>query len=404
MAADRQPVQIMVNGLARSELAEPRRHLADFLREDLHLTGTHLGCEQGVCGACVVLRNGVPVRACLAYTVACADTEILTIEGLDEDAVMQTLRAAFTAEHGLQCGFCTPGMLVTARDIVLRHAGRPAIDDQVIRVALSGNLCRCTGYNGIVKAIRRALGEVSAWPEPELARFRTSTAQASSHNGLQSGEFDALSSIPLAQSPSDNSRVDTDGLSTGEREEAGNTAPGINSTFVLRHPLETVWKVIRHDIATVVACLPGADITSISKDGRIEGLFVVSMGPVAAKIAGEGQVTYDDSAFTGLVKGEGKDKRSDSRAHGALHFQLSETADAHTRMTATISFELTGMLAQFSRGGMVDAVVRSLIEQFRLNFEARLNGEVAPQAKSLSVFRLMIVACRHWLKRLFSRR
>ncbi len=135
---------------------EPRLHLADFLREHLNLTATHLRCEQGACGACTVLIDGQPARSCITYAAMCDGAAITTIEGLEDDPVMVALRRAFSEEHGLQCGYCTPGMLVTARDIVIRL---PDADQARIRTELSGNLCRCTGYVGIVRAISRVLDE-----------------------------------------------------------------------------------------------------------------------------------------------------------------------------------------------------------------------------------------------------
>ncbi len=134
------PVSLTVNGRAVQALVEPRTHLADFLREHLHLTGTHLGCEQGVCGACTVVLDGKPQRSCIAYALDCDGSTVTTIEGFDDDALMENLRTAFSAHHGLQCGFCTPGMLVTARDIVARLGDVP---EARIREELSGNLCRC---------------------------------------------------------------------------------------------------------------------------------------------------------------------------------------------------------------------------------------------------------------------
>jgi carbon-monoxide dehydrogenase small subunit len=148
-------VVMTVNGRKLSATVEPRTHLADFLREQLRLTGTHLGCEHGVCGACTIEVDGAPQRSCITFAVGCEGAELRTVEGFDDDALMAKLRAAFTAEHALQCGYCTPGMLITARDIVQRL---PDADEARIREELSGNLCRCTGYVGIVRAIRRVLG------------------------------------------------------------------------------------------------------------------------------------------------------------------------------------------------------------------------------------------------------
>ena len=155
-------ITLTVNGERLSAQVEPRTHLGDFLREHLRLTGTHLGCEHGVCGACTVLIDGAPGRSCITYAVACDGATVETIEGLDDDPVMVQLRRAFTEAHALQCGYCTPGMLVTARDIVLRL---PDADEKRVRLELSGNLCRCTGYMGIVAAILRVLRERRGLPQ-----------------------------------------------------------------------------------------------------------------------------------------------------------------------------------------------------------------------------------------------
>jgi carbon-monoxide dehydrogenase small subunit len=152
--AVKRPVSMTVNGQRVEAQVEPRTHLADFLRENQGLTGTNLGCEHGVCGACTIEIDGAPARSCIAYAAACDGATVRTIEGFDDDPVMVQLREAFTAEHALQCGYCTPGMLVTVRDIVMRL---PDADEARIRKELSGNLCRCTGYMGIVSAIKRVL-------------------------------------------------------------------------------------------------------------------------------------------------------------------------------------------------------------------------------------------------------
>jgi len=147
-------IALTVNGKRVQADVEPRMHLADFLREQQLLTGTNLGCEHGVCGACTLEIDGAPARSCITYAVACDGASVCTIEGFDDDPVMARLREAFTAEHALQCGYCTPGMLVTARDIVMLL---PDADEARIRKELAGNLCRCTGYMGVVSAIKRVL-------------------------------------------------------------------------------------------------------------------------------------------------------------------------------------------------------------------------------------------------------
>lgn len=152
-------LHLNVNGRACSRTVEPRTSLADHLREHLGLTGTHLGCEQGVCGACTVMLDGAPVRSCITLAAACEGRAVRTVEGWHGDATMAALREAFSAEHALQCGYCTPGMLATAHDIVTRL---PDADEARIRHELAGNLCRCTGYRGIVRAIERVLAERKA--------------------------------------------------------------------------------------------------------------------------------------------------------------------------------------------------------------------------------------------------
>lgn len=147
-------IQLHINGCDVASEVQGRTHLADYLREDQLLTGTNLGCEHGVCGACTIEIDGAPARSCITFAVACDGMKVRTIEGFAQDEVMRALREAFSAEHALQCGYCTPGMLITARDIVLRL---PEADEALIRKELSGNLCRCTGYSGIVQAITSVL-------------------------------------------------------------------------------------------------------------------------------------------------------------------------------------------------------------------------------------------------------
>jgi aerobic-type carbon monoxide dehydrogenase small subunit (CoxS/CutS family) len=156
-------VSLAVNGRHVEAEIEPRLNLADFLREHLHLTATHVGCEHGVCGACTVLADGKPIRACIALTVSLEGAEIRTLEGLQGDPLMEMLKDAFHEKHGLQCGFCTPGMLVSAWDLLRR---RHDLDEHAVRVAMSGNLCRCTGYQGIVRSIMAAAARSGPAKEP----------------------------------------------------------------------------------------------------------------------------------------------------------------------------------------------------------------------------------------------
>lgn len=148
-------LHLTVNQLPRTVTVPARTSLADLLRDHLDLTGTHLGCEQGVCGACTVLVDELPVRACLTLAAACEGCEVLTVEGL-EGPDAERLRAQFSREGALQCGFCTPGMLLTAYDVV---RGRQSLSREDICLAMAGNVCRCTGYNGIVRAVEAAIDQ-----------------------------------------------------------------------------------------------------------------------------------------------------------------------------------------------------------------------------------------------------
>jgi carbon-monoxide dehydrogenase small subunit len=149
-------VTMTVNGERHRAMVEPRKTLADFLREDCVLTGTHLGCEHGVCGACTVLLDGQAVRSCLIFSVQAEGAEVTTIEGMAApDGSLSPIQEAFRAAHGLQCGFCTPGFVVSVTAFLAEH---PEPTDAEIREGLSGNLCRCTGYQGIINAVRLAAG------------------------------------------------------------------------------------------------------------------------------------------------------------------------------------------------------------------------------------------------------
>jgi aerobic carbon-monoxide dehydrogenase small subunit len=159
-------VSMMVNGRACTADMEPRTLLSDCLRHEFGLPGTHVGCEHGVCGACTVLVDGRTARSCLMFAVQAEDAKVTTIEGLAQDGALNYLQEAFWEEHGLQCGYCTPGMLMAATELLANNLN-PSDDD--IREAISGNLCRCTGYTYIINAIRSAATKMRAAPAQKMA-------------------------------------------------------------------------------------------------------------------------------------------------------------------------------------------------------------------------------------------
>jgi carbon-monoxide dehydrogenase small subunit len=166
---------VSVNGTAMSAWAEPRTTLADFLRDKLRLTGTHLGCEHGVCGACTVLMDGRSVRSCLVLAVQAQDHEVSTIEGVARpDGTLDEVQRAFSEKHGLQCGFCTPGFIMATQEFLQENG---STDDESIRAYLGGNICRCTGYSKIVEAVRYAAELRAASGSPAGAATNTRGAR-----------------------------------------------------------------------------------------------------------------------------------------------------------------------------------------------------------------------------------
>lgn len=364
-------IQLMVNGGIVRQTIEPRMHLADLLRERLNLTGTHLRCEQGVCGACTLLIDGEPARSCITYTACCDGAEVTTIEGLEHDPIIASLREAFTQEHGLQCGFCTPGMLVTARDIVRRL---PDANEARIRLELSGNLCRCTGYVGIVRAIKRVLKQgASSQPAPAGRHARRGPVGARPVRDNE--QKTALPLSPPRQQESVH-MAGSEALGLGQRK------PNIeiSQSFSLASPPEKVWAFFQ-DIGRIVSCLPGASVTQVHPDGRINGKFSAKLGPISATFFGVARMETDDATRKGIVRGAGQDQRGGSRAAGELEYNVAPAGEG-SQITIALRALLTGPLAQFGRSGIVDDLVTRVTQTFAGNLEARLSGAVPDPPQS----------------------
>jgi carbon-monoxide dehydrogenase small subunit len=385
--------------------AEPRTHLADFLRETQLLTGTHLGCEHGVCGACTLLIDGAPARSCITYAIACEGAEVTTIEGLDDDEVTGELRAAFSREHGLQCGYCTPGMLMTARDIVTRL---PDADERRVRLELSGNLCRCTGYVGIVRAICAVLDERRrAGVTLELTRQRPLGPVGSGHAPPSSpGEFAGLTTVaPSRVTFTDQATGQTTGIAVAF------TRPEnvLRQSFMVEHPRERVFAFFGR-LDEVSACMPGALLTEAPHDGHVRGRLRVKLGPIAADFAGEADIERDPTRHRGVIRGHGRDSRTSSTAIGEVSYALvEERSGAATRVDLEVGYALRGALAQFSRSGIVNDLAERLTAVFAKNVEARLsggadpsNGGAAPQAE-LDAGSLILAVIRARIRRFFDR-
>jgi aerobic carbon-monoxide dehydrogenase small subunit len=360
------PIQLTVNGRSVVESVEARTHLADFLREKLNLTGTHLRCEQGVCGACTLLIDGQPARSCITYAVMCDGAAITTIEGLDDDPVMAALRRAFSEEHGLQCGFCTPAMLVTARDIVARV---PEADDARVRLELSGNLCRCTGYVGIVRAVSRVLKEAREGAfaaQPLLSMPLGPVGARVARSALERSSTTAASVA----------RGDEGGLAHGVLGLAGRQ-PNIEvrQSFEVSCRPGEVWKFFS-DIEQVARCLPGASLTRPPDGNKVNGKFSAKLGPITTTFTGAARIVRDDDNLRGVVLGAGNDRLSGSRAVGEIEYRLLPEGTG-TRVELMIRVLLVGPLAQFGRSGLVEDIVARVAQAFARNLEARLTGSVS---------------------------
>lgn len=365
-------VELTVNTRAIHADIEPRTSLADLMRDTLDLTGTHLGCEHGVCGACTILVDGVPTRSCITYAVACDGADVTTIEGLDDDEIAGELRAAFTREHALQCGYCTPGMLVSARDLVKRL---PDADEKQIRIGMSGNLCRCTGYVGIVRAVQSVITERRARdiaPEPDGGRKVLGPA-GSGHKACVSSRKlmpakPAVSEPAVAVAPLDIPDF--------------TPSTTLVQQFTVAHSPAKVFALF-DDIAAVASCLPGATLVGTPRPERVEGAIRVKIGPISANFNGAARVERDEANLSGRILGVGNDQRSRSTTQGEIRYRLVPLENgAATRVELTIGYSLTGMLAQVGRSGLVRDLAGRLVAEFAGNLDRRLSGDVtsAPSA------------------------
>ncbi|MCY4450876.1 MAG: FAD binding domain-containing protein [Immundisolibacterales bacterium] len=380
-AADALPpkVHLTVNGRPVESDVQPRTHLADFLRERLHLTGTHLGCEHGVCGACTVLIDGVPARSCIAFAAACDGSDIRTIEGFAEDRVMNALRTAFSDRHALQCGYCTPGMLVTAWDLVRRISDA---DEPRVRKELAGNLCRCTGYQGIVEAI----GDVLA--------------------GAAGAD---ASRVPAPAMPVP-AMLDRPRAASGARPSlrpataAGSNRDGAEIAWRAAIPAdpEKLWGILR-DVPRMVEAMPGTALAGAPDEMPLRLRLTVAIGPMRPSFDGEAHVSWDDDTRSGSVDGRADDAASRSSANGRVRFRVVEDPDepGSATLELAIRYRIRGPLAQFSRGPVVDAVMEQLLARFATNLDAAAAGRAISQAPPPGGLRLLLAAAaatvRRWL-------
>jgi aerobic carbon-monoxide dehydrogenase small subunit len=388
-------IGIIVNGRAVTTPVDPRTHLADLLRDRLNLTGTHLGCEHGVCGACTLLLDDMPARSCITFAAACDGARVTTIEGLDDDEIAIELRAAFTREHALQCGYCTPGMLISARDLVLRLE---TPDERAIRVGLSGNLCRCTGYVGIVRAVRSVIDgrrKRGILPIPGAGREQLGPVGSSNNANKEPPSIARMSAGP------DDQQQTQGGGSTPIPDFVPDKV--FDEHFTLAFPPDEVFEMFG-DVRHIAACLPGAVLSGVPTPRRVEGLIRVQLGPVSANFRGAARIERDPATRTGRIIGVGSDQRSRSSTQGEIRYRLLPIeGGASTRVELSIGYSLQGLLAQVAREGLVRDLATRLTAEFARNLGRDLPQEEAKPLNGLKLaFDLLLERLRRIVRRAWS--
>ena len=383
-------ISLSVNGETFSRTAEPRTHLADFIREDLLLTGTHLGCEQGVCGACSVFVNGRPTRSCITLAASCEGADVRTVEGFDDDPLMTRIRDAFTRHHGLQCGYCTPGMLTTAYDIVRRL---PNVGTERIRRELSGNLCRCTGYSGIVAAIEDVLANDP--PSAALKPMPHSVPGARGGDEVASPTKAAMKAVAVTDGKLPDAASFDDALHLARTLNLETTA--VDAWAVLRVP------------DRIVQCVPGASLIGAVEGSRLNGQCVVAVGPIKAIFRGAGSLKLDDAGKTGQLIGKGRDTVSRTSLEGRLEFALVETGPDACRLDLDMRYRLAGLLSQFGRPELVAEIAERLLRDIGAAIERESRGETrvegaAAASASLDGLSLILLSLKAMVRRMFGGR
>ena len=408
-------VHLTVNGEPCSADVSGRTQLAELLRDHLHLTGTHLGCEHGVCGACTVLVDGKPIRSCITCAQACEGADVVTVEGLGDDLTGRALREAFARHHALQCGFCTSGMLITAWDIVTRLA---PTDETAIRHELSGNLCRCTGYMGIVAAVRDVARQRRSAATPDAGIATAAEAAPEAGEADDAGRAIARGSEPAAPvagrdrsggtgespaAPFEPFEIDPAHLPPADTAAAGASGSAarpmtrsdgwtlVERRFVVEHPVDALWALFE-DLPRVAECLPGVHVES-SDSNRFAGRAEIRFGPVAAAFHGEGTRETDAAQRTGVLCGRGSDRRGHATLEAELRYEMSgeEPPDAppRSRVGLAIRFRIQGGLAQFNRADLVESFADVMLAEFVGNCERQLAGEDVRAADRASGFALL---------------
>jgi carbon-monoxide dehydrogenase small subunit len=384
-------VKLTVNGSPVTVSVTPRMHLADALRERLGLTGTHLGCEHGVCGMCTVLVDGAAVRACLLFAVQCEGASVDTVEGLGTPGEQHPLQRAFSAHHGLQCGFCTPGMLMSSYDLLANGPSGTSVTPEELPVEMSGVLCRCTGYRGILAAVADvAAAYPDGVPEPGNRAARTLLGRGGGRPGVAPepvGEAGGGRAEPLAE----------------VRLPGGAPSATVEVRSELSAPVDAVWRVL-DDFEQLARCLPGASLVETLEGGRYRGRAVVALGPVKLSFEGLAQVVERDVDGHRLrVHAQGADAGG-SATQADIQLLVSPASGGGSVLSADAGLFLSGRIAQFGRA-LAGDVSRRMFEQFASAVEQAATTGTAPEVGAgPSPARIVLGVLLARLRRLFARR
>jgi carbon-monoxide dehydrogenase small subunit len=392
-AGETAEVSMTVNGAAVTVSVPARMHLADVLREHLGLTGTHLGCEHGVCGMCTVLVDGEAARACLLFAVQCDGADIVTVEGLGSAEDQHPLQRSFSAHHGLQCGFCTPGMLMSSYDLLANRPDGEQVRPEDLPEEMSGVICRCTGYRGILAAVADvAAAYPDGPPAPHNCGERTLVGRGSSR--------------PAAGTEGGEGAEDGPALPQEVRVPTGAPSATVEVTSALSAPVDQVWPVLA-DFDKLARCLPGAQLVEVLGDDRYRGRATVALGPV--KLAFEGLahvVEHDPDGHRMRVLAQGADK-SGSTTQAVINLAADQGggdgAGGGTILRADVDLFLSGRIAQFGRA-LAGDVSRRMFEQFAATVDETARTGSAPEpGRAPSAAALALGALRDAVRRGFAR-
>ncbi len=375
-------VSFCVNGTDVALSLPARITLADALRDHLGLTGTHLGCEHGVCGMCTILVDGEATRACLVFAVQVDGAELTTVEGLGKPDDLHPLQEAFGHHHGLQCGFCTPGFLMSSYDL-LDHD--PQVQREDLPEELSGVLCRCTGYRNIIDAVDDvACAHRDGLPGPKNCGPRTLVGRTTSSATAAVGD-------PAdPPEPTESVRPDEISIPSGEPTVA------IDLTSTLESPMADVANVF-DDVRLLIRCLPGAELTDDLGDDWFRGRARIALGPIKMAFNGLAHLVEHESDRLHVLA-QGNDT-SGGGAQAEIELRATESDSGDTQLHAVARVFLVGRIAGFGRS-LAGDVSRRMFEDFATAIDQAAAGvEPDVESKPPSALRILVATLRDRLRR-----